>query len=176
VTFTPLSLTGAHVIQLSLRHDHRGYSAQAWSAREFKARGLVDRVAEAGTSYNRKMGTLRGMHWQAAPHAQAKIVRCTRGSIYDVIIDLRRESATFCGWMAVTLSATAATLLYVPEGFAHGYQTLEDETEVSYLMSANYHPESEQGIRWNDPHFAITWPLPGVIVSEKDSCYRDFDA
>lgn len=176
MTFTPLPLAGEHLIELDRRFDHRGYYAQTWSAQEFKARGLADRVAEAGTSYNRKRGTLRGMHWQAAPHAQAKIVRCTRGSIHDVIIDLRTDSPTFCGSIAVTLSATAATLLYVPEGFAHGFQTLEDDTEVSYLMSAHYHPESEQGIRWNDPRFAITWPLPDVILSEKDSCYRDFDA
>ena len=176
MTFTPLSLSGAHLIHVDPRQDHRGYYAPIWSARVFKARGLQDRVAEVGASYNRKRGTLRGMHRQAAPHAQAKVVRCTRGSIHDVIIDLRTESATFGRWIAVNLSAASATMLYVPEGFAHGFQTLEDDTDVSYLMSAHYHPDSERGIRWNDPRFAITWPLPDVILSEKDSSYRDFDA
>jgi dTDP-4-dehydrorhamnose 3,5-epimerase len=164
------------LIHLDPHQDHRGYYAPIWSAREFKARGLVDHVAEAGASYNRKRGTLRGMHRQAAPHAQAKVVRCTRGSIHDVIIDLRTDSATYGRWTAVNLSAASATMLYVPEGFAHGFQTLEDDTDVSYLMSAHYHPESERGIRWNDPRFGISWPVSEVILSEKDSAYRDFDA
>jgi dTDP-4-dehydrorhamnose 3,5-epimerase len=176
VIFTPLALAGAYLIVFEPVPDHRGYYAPTWSARDFKAHGLNDRVVQCGASYNRKRGTLRGMHFQASPHAQAKLVRCGRGAIHDVIIDLRPDSASYCRWIAVDLSAARGEMVYIPEGFAHGFQTLEDHSEVIYQMSEYYHPEAERGVRWNDPRFAIRWPIAEVILSEKDRSYRDFEA
>lgn len=172
--FKPLELGEACLIELEPKEDGRGSYARSWCAREFKANGLNDRVVECGISYNRRRGTLRGMHMQLSPHAQAKVVRCTRGEIYDVIIDLRPHSPTYCRWIAVDLSAARGTMLYVPEGFAHGFQTLESDTEVMYQMSEYYQPDAEHGIRWNDSHFAISWPLADPTISAKDLNYNDF--
>jgi len=129
---------------------------------------------EGGMSYNARRGTVRGMHMQLAPHAQAKLVRCCRGAIYDVIIDLRKESASYGRWVALELSASGKTMLHVPEGLVHGFQTLTDDVEVLYQMSAYYHPEAEVGVRWNDPRFGIRWPIADVVLSERDRNFADF--
>ena len=170
-------LPGAFVIEPELFEDERGFLGRAWSAREFAAHGLVLPAVECNLSYNRRKGTLRGMHFQHAPHAQAKLVRCTRGALYDVIIDLRADSPTFKQWIGVELTAENRRTLYVPEGFAHGFQTLVDETELYYQMSAGYVPEASDGVRWNDPAFQIAWPDndgQGRIIIARDAQYRDF--
>jgi dTDP-4-dehydrorhamnose 3,5-epimerase len=170
----PQELDGAFLVEIEPAEDHRGFYAKSFSAREFSDHGLADSFVEAGISYNARRGTVRGMHMQFAPHAQAKLVRCTRGAIHDVILDLRRESPTYGRWFAVDLSASGTTMLYVPEGFAHGFQTLEDEVEVSYQMSDYHHPEAEFGVRWNDPWFGIDWPIADVVISPRDQSFDDF--
>jgi dTDP-4-dehydrorhamnose 3,5-epimerase len=170
-------LPGAFVIEPTRFEDERGFLARAWTAREFAAQGLAAPLAECNISYNRRKGTLRGMHFQHAPYAQAKLVRCTRGRIYDAIIDLRRDSPTYKQWIGVELTASNRRMLYVPEGFAHGFQTLEDETEVYYQMSAVYAPDASDGVRWNDPAFQIAWPDNDGrerIIIERDQTYPDF--
>lgn len=154
--------------------DERGFFARAWCQREFESHGLSPRLVQCDISFNTKKGTLRGMHYQVAPHEEAKLVRCTMGAIYDVIINLRPDLPTFKQWVAVELTANNRRMLYVPEGFAHGFQTLVDHTEVSYQMTEFYHPESARGVRWDDPAFAIEWPLADPILSEKDRTYPDF--
>ena len=136
--------------------------------------GLDPRLVQCNISFNRKRGTLRGMHYQAAPHGEAKLIRCTRGAIYDVIVDLHRDSPAFKKWVAAELTAENRSMLFVPEGLAHGFQTLEDDTEVFYQMSEFYHPESARGVRWDDPAFGIRWPLAQPIMSDKDRGYEDF--
>jgi dTDP-4-dehydrorhamnose 3,5-epimerase len=174
VKCTALPLAGAHLIDFDPSYDIRGYYATTWCAREVRGFGLSDRIVQSGTSFNRKRGTIRGMHFQAGAHAQIKFVRCSRGAMYDVIIDLRPDSATYCRWIAVELSASQPSVLYVPEGFAHGFQTLADDTEVTYQMSEYYHPPAERGVRWNDSRFGIPWPVEDVIISDKDRGYPDF--
>ncbi len=173
--FTPLALSGACLVEPEPQADERGYYARTWCAEEFRRHGLSDRLVQCGLSYNRRRGTIRGMHLQASPYAQARLVRCSRGTIYDVVIDLRPDSATYRRWLSIELSAARAALLYVPGGFAPRFQTLEDDTEVFYQMSEAYHPEAERGVRWNDPGFAITWPVEHPTVSAKDRAYRDFE-
>jgi dTDP-4-dehydrorhamnose 3,5-epimerase len=174
VIFTETKLRGAYVIEPERVEDERGFFARAWCRREFVARGLNPAVAQCGISFNRKKGTLRGMHYQVAPHEEVKIVRCTRGAVYDVIIDLRPESPTFKRHVAVVLSARNRKMLYVPERFAHGLQTLEDETEVFYQISEFHAPESARGVRWNDPAFAIEWPPAERTIIGRDATYPDF--
>lgn len=167
--FEPTPLSGAFLIELRLIQDDRGFFAREWCREEFGARGMATAMVQGNLSFNRKPGTLRGMHYQAPPHAEAKLVRCRQGSIYDVIVDLRPGSPSRLGWFGAKLSATNRKALYVPEGFAHGYLTLEPDTEVSYLVSEAYHPEAEMGIRFDDPSVGIAWPdIPIVSVSEKD--------
>jgi dTDP-4-dehydrorhamnose 3,5-epimerase len=169
------NLKGAFVIEPERFEDARGFFARAWSVAEFTKIGAVGRFVEANFSYNHKRGTLRGLHWQATPHGQAKLVRCTRGSVFDVGVDLRPDSETYGKWMSVKLSSHNRLMLYVPEGFAHGYLTLEDESEVLYLVTNGYAPESGCGIRWNDPAFGIRWPDVGeLIVNDRDKSYPDF--
>jgi dTDP-4-dehydrorhamnose 3,5-epimerase len=172
--FTQLSLQGAFLIEMERHCDPRGFFARAWCEREFAVNGIIARWVQCNLSYNVQRGTLRGMHYQAAPYAEAKLIRCIRGSIYDVIIDLRRDSPTFKHWLAVNLTADNHLMLFVPEGFAHGFQTLEDETEIFYQMSEFYAPKYSQGVRWNDPAFNITWPNDMRIISERDQNYPDF--
>lgn len=172
--FVETELSGAFVIEPVLREDERGFFAQAWNREEFERRGLDARIALAAVSYNRRKGTLRGMHYQRAPHAQAKLVRCTRGSIYDVVVDLRPQSPTFARWIGVELSASNRRSLFVPAGFAHGYQALEDDSEIFYQMSESYRPEAEAGVRWDDPAFGISWPLEVAVISPRDRDYPDF--
>ena len=174
---TATKLPGAYVIDPERFEDERGFLASAWSEREFAAHGLELPSSECNISYNRRRGTLRGMHFQRAPHAQAKLVRCTRGALYDVIIDLRRGSPTYRRWVAAELTAENRLMLYVPEGFAHGFQTLADDTEVFYQMSAYYAPESGRGVRWDDPAFGIEWPAAaGRVMNARDREYPDFTA
>ena len=172
--FTETPLKGAWTIDLEPRGDERGFFARAFCQNEFDAHGLKRDLAQANLSYNPKRATLRGMHYQIPPHAEVKIVRCTRGAIYDVIIDLRADSPTRFQWFGVELSADNRTALYVPEGFAHGYQSLTEESEVFYLVTEFYAPGSERGIRWNDPRFAIRWPLPDPVLSPKDAAHPDY--
>ena len=170
-------MKGAFIIEPEKMEDERGFFARTWDQKEFGAHGLNPRLVQCNTSFNKRAGTLRGMHYQAAPHEEAKLVRCTRGAIYDVIVDLRASSPTFKQWTAVELTAYNRLMLYVPEGFAHGFQTLEDETEVFYQMSEFYHPESARGVRWNDPAFGIEWPVAEkCIISERDNSFEDFKA
>ncbi|HXG47284.1 MAG TPA: dTDP-4-dehydrorhamnose 3,5-epimerase [Methylomirabilota bacterium] len=172
--FTPTPLAGAFVLDLERREDERGFFARTFCAEEFRAHGLNPRVAQCSVSFNRRRGTLRGLHWQAPPHAEAKLVRCVQGAIYDVIVDLRPGSPTFRRHFALELAAATGRALYVPEGFAHGFQTLAEDTAVFYQMSEFYHPESGRGARWNDPAFGIDWPLANPIVNERDRAYPDF--
>lgn len=169
--FTETKLKGAFIIAPDLIQDERGFFARTFCRREFEEHGLNPDLVQCNISFNKQKGTLRGMHYQAAPHAEAKLVRCTAGAIYDVIVDLRRDSPTFRQWLAEELTAENHQSLYVPEGFVHGYQTLQPDTEILYQVSEFYHPPSEQGVRWNDPAFGIKWPLPVAVVSKKDSSY-----
>jgi dTDP-4-dehydrorhamnose 3,5-epimerase len=172
--FIPTELAGAWLIELELRHDARGYFARTFCEQEFAGQGLVSRFVQCNVAWNKAAGTLRGLHYQAAPHAETKVVRCTRGALYDVIVDLRPGSPTRGKWVAVELAPMNGLMLYVPEGFAHGYQTLEPDTEVSYLMSALPVPEAERGLRWDDPALAIRWPLPSPILSDRDRSHPPF--
>jgi dTDP-4-dehydrorhamnose 3,5-epimerase len=174
VIFTATALIGAFTIEPERLEDERGFFARTWCQKEFETHGLNARLRQCNISYNRKQGTLRGMHYQSAPNQEAKLIRCTRGSIYDVIIDLRAESRTFMQHIAVVLTEENRKALYVPEGFAHGFQTMADNTEVFYQMSEFYAPESSRGIRWDDPSFSIPWPRAERIISERDRSYRDF--
>lgn len=172
--FRETPLPGAYVIDIERLEDERGFFARTWCAREYQAHGLNPRLVQCSISFNAKKGTLRGMHYQLPPFTEAKVVRCTRGAIFDVIIDLRRESPTFRQHFGITLTPESRTMLYVPEGFAHGLLTLEDETEVLYLISEFYAPEYARGVRWNDPAFAIKWPAPVQVISARDANYPDF--
>lgn len=172
--FTETKLKGAFLIEVQKFEDDRGFFGRTFCQKEFQKYGLNPNVSQANVSYNKKKGTLRGMHYQAAPYEEVKFVRCTRGSIRDVIIDLRPDSPTYKQWTYADLSADNYLMLYVPEGFAHGFQTLEDETEVIYQVSQFYTPGSERGIRYNDPVFKIEWPLAVQVISEKDGNWPDF--
>lgn len=172
--FTEVGLPGAYLIDVERREDDRGFFARTFCRREFEARGLNASVAQANTSYSRRRGTLRGMHLQKPPHAESKLVRCTQGSLYDVIIDLRPDSPTCRQWYGVELTAENHRMLYVPEGFAHGHLTLADQTVVTYLVSEFYAPEAESGVRYDDPAFGIRWPEEVRIISEKDRSWPDF--
>jgi len=174
VKIIPTELRDAKLVELEKIEDERGFFARSFCARDFEAEGLDPCVAQCNVSYNRRRGTLRGMHFQRAPHAEAKLVRCTRGGIYDVIVDLRPDSPSFRRWLAVELTAENRRALYVPRGFAHGFQTLEDGCEVLYQMSEFYVPDAAAGVRWNDPAFAITWPIDDPILSARDASYPDF--
>lgn len=172
--FTETRLQGAYIIDLKRLEDERGFFARSWCRREFEEHGLNPNLVQCNVSYNHKKGTVRGMHLQIPPFAEAKLVRCTQGAIYDVIIDLRPESPTYLQWIGVELTARNRSALFVPEGFAHGFQTLEDDTEVFYQMSEFYSPECSRGYRWNDPTFNIQWPLPVSVISTKDVSLPDF--
>ena len=173
---TETKLKGAYLIEPERFDDERGFFARAWSTAELTALGMAGEFIEANFSFNHKRGTLRGLHWQAAPHGQAKLVRCTRGSVFDVGVDLRRDSPTYGQWFSVELSAANRLMFYVPDGFGHGYLTLEDDSEVLYLVTGDYAPASGRGARWNDPAFGIRWPDVGqLIVNERDQTYPDFE-
>lgn len=169
--FVATPLAGAFLIELQPIEDERGFFARSFCADEFKKHGLDDRVAQCNVSFNRQAGTLRGMHYQVAPHEEAKLVRCTAGAVFDVIIDLRYGSPTRYQWVASELSARNRRAMFVPAGFAHGFQTLEDDSEVLYLMSEFYHPESARGLRWDDPRIGIEWPRSDPVLSDKDRSF-----
>jgi len=172
--FTETALRGAFIIELELLEDERGAFARSFCREEFKAHGLNPAIAQCNISYNKKKGTLRGMHYQTAPRAEAKTVMCMKGAIYDVIVDLRPDSKTFGQWLSFELTDDNRKMLYIPEGFAHGFQTLEDDSEVLYLMSEFYSLEHAGGVRYNDPWVGIRWPLENPTVSLKDRSYEDF--
>jgi dTDP-4-dehydrorhamnose 3,5-epimerase len=172
--FTETKLAGAFVIEPERLEDMRGFFAMNWSEREFREQGLVSQFVESNISFSQKRGTLRGMHYQASPHGQVKLVRCTMGAIYDAIIDLRPGSPTFKQWASIELTAQNRLMLYVPVDFAHGFQTLADNTEVTYQMSSTYHPESSRGVRWDDPAFGISWPDADRVIIPRDREYPDF--
>lgn len=172
--FTETPLRGAYVIEMEPHRDERGYFARTFCRAEFEAHGLNPRLEQSSTSFNLRRGTLRGLHYQAAPFEEAKLVRCARGALYDLIVDLRPESESFRKWFAVELTASNLRMLYVPEGFAHGFQTLEDETEVLYHISEAYRPEHARGVRWNDPGFDFRWPIMERVMSERDQSFPDF--
>lgn len=173
--FNCTQLNGVFIVEPQRREDDRGFFARTWCVREFAERGLNSRLVQCSISYNRKVGTLRGLHFQVAPHAEAKLVRCTQGALYDVVVDLRPDSPTFRQWLAVELTGQDRRMLYIPEGLAHGFQTLADDTEVFYQMSDFYCADCASGVRWNDPAFGIDWP-PATerIISDKDRSYPDF--
>ncbi len=171
--FLPTKLPGAFIIDLELHDDHRGFFARSWCQEEFAAHGLNPGLVQCNVSFNRKRGTLRGLHFQIAPYSEAKLIRCTRGRLFDVVVDLRQDSPTFREWVGVELTAQNRRMVYVPEGMAHGFETLEDETEVFYQMSEFFHPEAARGVRWNDPALAIAWPIAPPVLSDKDEAYPD---
>lgn len=174
MTFGRTELRGVVEIHPERHIDARGFFARTFCQKEFEGQGLNSRFAQCSISFNEKIGTLRGMHYQEEPFAEAKLVRCTAGSIYDVALDLRRNSPTFRQWFGTRLSAENRTALYIPEGCAHGFLTLEDRSEVFYQISQFYHPETAKGVRWNDPAFGIEWPGRVEMISERDRDLPDF--
>ena len=172
--FRELALKDAFIVDIERREDERGFFARTFCEREFEAHGLHRRLVQSSISFNKSKGTLRGMHYQTAPNEEAKVVRCTQGAIYDVIIDLRQRSPTFKQWQAVELTSENRRMIYVPEGFAHGFQTLEDATEVLYFMTEFYAPEVSRGVRWDDPAFGIRWPAAERTIAIRDQQYPAF--
>lgn len=173
--FRETKLPGVFEVESERKADERGFFARTWCQTEFAGHGLDSNMVQCSLSFNLRKGTLRGMHYQAAPHAEAKLVRCTRGAVYDVVLDLRSESSTFKQWVAVALTAENRKAVYVPKGCAHGFLTLENESEVSYQMSEFWDAESARGIRWDDPAFQIRWPANIEVISERDRTYPDFE-
>ena len=173
--FQETTIRGVAEIHLEPMSDQRGSFARTWCRAEFEEHGLNPRLAQCSLSFNTRKGTLRGMHYQLQPHAEAKLVRCTSGAIYDVVVDLRPGSPTYRQWIAVVLTADKRNMVYVPEGCAHGFLTLADETEVFYQMSEFYCPEAARGVRWDDLAFGIAWPAPIEVISERDASYPDFE-
>ena len=174
--FRDTALKGAYLIEPEPIHDERGFFARTFCRREFESHGLNPNLVQCSLSYNANKGTLRGMHYQAPPHEEAKVIRCTSGAVYDVIVDLRRTSPTFRKWMGVELTAANRKMLYVPEGMAHGFITLTNDTEMFYQMSEFFDPACARGVRWNDPVFGIRWPETPHTVSGRDQGYPDFIA
>ncbi len=172
--FRETELSGAYIIDIEPFEDDRGLFARTWCQREFEAHGLSSSIVQANISQNRKRGTLRGLHWQRQPYAECKLLRCTEGSVYDVIVDLRPDSDTFRSWVGVELTEQNHRMLLVPENFAHGFQTLEDNSEIYYQVTQFYMPDSECGARYDDPAFAIDWPLDVTAISEKDAGWTPF--
>jgi dTDP-4-dehydrorhamnose 3,5-epimerase len=173
--FHETGLSGVFEVHLEPMTDDRGFFARSWCQKEFESRGLNPKVVQCNLSFNTKKGTLRGIHYQAAPHQEAKVVRCTRGAIYDVVVDLRPQQRTFRKWIGVLLTSANRNMLYVPEGCGHGFLTLENETEVFYQMSEFYRPELARGVRWDDPSFQIAWPDKVEVISERDRTYPNFE-
>jgi dTDP-4-dehydrorhamnose 3,5-epimerase len=174
--FRPAGIEGVWTMEIERLEDDRGFFARTWDGAEFVERGLNGRLAQCSISYNRLRGTLRGMHYQAPPHEEAKLVRCTAGAIFDVAVDLRPGSSTYCRWFGVELTAENRSALYVPEGCAHGFVTLTDDAEVAYQITEFYAPSVAAGVRWDDPAFGITWPIEISVINERDASYPDFVA
>jgi dTDP-4-dehydrorhamnose 3,5-epimerase len=174
--FTETILKNAYIIELEKREDHRGFFARTWDKKEFEEHNLNSNLVQCNVSFSKKCGTLRGMHYQKNPFEESKVIRCTKGKIFDVIIDLRSSSSTFKKWFGIELTEENYKMLYVPEGFAHGFQSLEDNSEIIYQVSEFYTPNSELGIHWNDPEFNITWPIEEKIITEKDNSWKLFNS
>jgi dTDP-4-dehydrorhamnose 3,5-epimerase len=172
--FTETKVAGAFLIEPEPIADERGFFARAWSQEEFRAHGLASTLVQCSISFSRRKGTLRGIHYQAAPHEETKLVRCTQGAIWDVAVDLRRDSPSYLAWFGAELSAANHTMLYIPEGCAHGQLTLADDTEVYYQMSAPFVAEAARGVRFDDPAFGVEWPAPVEVVNQRDRTYPDF--
>ncbi len=172
--FTKTSVAGAYLIDVKRIGDDRGFFGRLWCEKEMADMGLVSRICQSNIGVSTRAGTLRGLHYQRAPHQEVKIIRCPRGAIYDVVVDLRPESPTFRHWFGTELNAENSRMLYVPEGCATGYQTLVDDTEICYHTSEFYHPESATGVRFDDPAFGIEWPLPVSVISDNDVGWPDF--
>jgi dTDP-4-dehydrorhamnose 3,5-epimerase len=173
--FTETKLKGAHIIDIERIEDPRGFFARSWCQREFDMHGLNRKIVQCNISFNAKKGTLRGMHYQVDPFREAKVIRCTMGSVYDVIVDLRLDSPSFRQYFGIVLTPENRKMLYVPEGFAHGFLTLEDNTEVFYQMSEFHAPEFARGFRWNDPAFNIEWPYDVYVISDRDRNYPNYE-
>jgi dTDP-4-dehydrorhamnose 3,5-epimerase len=173
--FNPTPLQGAYTIDLEKREDDRGFFARLFCVNEYDQHGLDRNIVQINNSLSKDKGTLRGIHYQLAPKAETKIVRCIKGSLYDVIVDLRPDSLTFLKWFGAELSAENRTMMFVPKGFGHAFITLEENTEAFYMVTEFYAPEHERGIRWNDPKINIQWPIEPVVISDKDQNHRDFD-
>jgi dTDP-4-dehydrorhamnose 3,5-epimerase len=173
--FQATKLPGVYAVCIERKVDERGFFARTWCSREFESHGLSSLLVQCSVSFNAAKGTLRGMHYQAAPYPETKLVRCTRGAMYDVVVDLRRDSPAFKQWVGFTLNAENRQMVYVPEGCGHGFLTLAEGTEVLYQISEFYHPESARGVRWNDVAFRISWPEEVRVISERDRTYADFE-
>lgn len=173
--FTESPLSGAFVIDMQRLADERGFFARSYCAEEFAARGLGPELRQCSVSYNARRGTLRGLHYQSAPHEEHKLVRCTAGAIFDVIVDIRASSSTYRRWYGAELTADNRRSLFIPPGFAHGFVSLTDDAEVYYMISAAHAPDFSRGLRWNDPAFAIEWPLPPAVISARDAAYPLLD-
>jgi dTDP-4-dehydrorhamnose 3,5-epimerase len=174
MTLHETKIAGVFEIRLEPKLDERGFFARSWCQKEFESHGLNPKLVQCNISFSTRKGTLRGMHYQVAPYPEVKVVRCTRGSIYDVVVDLRPQSRTFKGWISAVLTAANRNAIYVPEGCAHGFLTLEDQSEVFYQMSEIHNLESARGVRWNDPVFQIAWPVRIEVISERDRTYPNF--
>jgi dTDP-4-dehydrorhamnose 3,5-epimerase len=172
--FHKAKIAGVFEVCLEPRTDDRGFFARAWCQREFETRGLNSTVAQCNISRNARKGTLRGMHYQAQPFSETKVVRCTRGAVYDVVLDLRPESKTFKQWVSVVLTEESGNMVYIPDGCAHGFLSLQDGSDVFYQMSEFYNPEAARGVRWDDDAFGIVWPEKVEVISERDRTYPDF--
>ena len=172
--FLKTKLPGVFEIRIEAKPDERGFFARTWCREEFESHGLAGRLVQCSLSFNQRKGTLRGMHYQVAPHEETKVIRCTQGAIYDVVLDLRPKSPGFKEWVAVELTAENRNMIYVPQGCAHGFLTLEDRAEVTYQMSECQHAESARGVRWDDPAFQIQWPATVEVISERDRTYPNF--
>jgi len=175
MVFNKTKLPGVVWIEIEPKVDERGFFARSWCQKEFTGNGLNSRLVQSSLSFNKRRGTLRGIHYQIDPFPETKVVRCTSGGIYDVVVDLRQHSPTFKEWIAIVLNSTNKHMVYVPEGCGHGFLTLEDQTEVSYQMSEFYYPELARGVRWDDPAFQIEWPEPVQVISERDRTYPNFE-
>ena len=174
--FSATGLGGAFIVDIERHDDERGFFARVHCAEEFAARGLAVALPQTSISHNARRGTLRGMHYQAAPHAEEKLVRCTAGAVFDVIVDIRADSPTYRRWFGAELSAANRRALYIPKGFAHGFLSLGDDAEVMYMISVAHTPQAARGFRWNDPLFGIAWPFEPLVMSARDAGYPSFDA
>jgi len=174
VIFVETKLKGAYIVELEKREDHRGFFARSWDGNVLEQHGLIGKVVQQNIAFSKIKGTIRGLHYQKAPHQETKFVRCTRGTVFDVMVDLGPDSPTFKQWLGVRLTVDDYKLLYVPKDFAQGFQSLEDDSEIQYLVSTVYTPAAEAGIRYNDPSIGIEWPLPVSMITEKDANLPDF--
>ena len=172
--FSELSLRGAYLVEIEPRTDERGFFARTFCEAEFGAVGLVNHFPQASISYNKRRGTVRGMHFQASPREETKLVRCLAGAVYDVIVDLRPSSPTYCRWAGVELSANNRSALYIPKGFAHGFQSLLDDSELLYMIDVGYVADAARGVRWNDPSINVRWPNPIEVIADKDNRFADW--